>query len=214
MVLEGKLDDFKCGCEKHYEGKKGGVVFCFVKENRLKWGGGGVLCFAKNGLRGSSLLHQGEWVGGWEMVLCFVKENRLGAGKVLCFVNENGLRRWGGGGGRWSSVSSRRMVSVMMDFLPCHWANTTPSVQPWACSTGAPSDHVWNSNTPILHSVAHLLGAGVSCLPISRKKKYTKLTRPLLDSTTFLAHHRCGGEGACISGCSRVNLRDPQDLYF
>lgn len=70
---------------------------------------------------------------------------------------------------------------VMMDCPPCHWANTAPSVQPWACSTGASSDHVWNPNTSTLHSVAHLLGAGISRLPISRKKKSVKLARSTLD---------------------------------
>ena len=54
MVLEGKLDAFKCGCDKHYKEKRGDVVFCFVKENGLKWGGGPQLC-------------QGEQVGGGEV---------------------------------------------------------------------------------------------------------------------------------------------------
>lgn len=79
MVLEGKLGTFKCGCDKHYEGKKGRSGLLLCQGEQAKVGRWGVLCFAKkNGLRGRSLLHQGEWVGGWEMVLCFVKENRLG----------------------------------------------------------------------------------------------------------------------------------------
>lgn len=84
--------------------KRGDVVFCFIKENGLKWGGGPQLCQERTGV-----------------VLCLAKENGLGVGKF---------------------------------------------------------------------------------------------TRPILDSTTFLVHHRCGVEGTCISGCSRVNLRDPQDLCF
>lgn len=78
MVLEGKLGTFKCGCDKHYEGKKGRSGLLLCQGEQAKVGRWGVLCFAKkNGLRGRSLLHQGEWVGGWEMVLCFVKENGL-----------------------------------------------------------------------------------------------------------------------------------------
>lgn len=83
MVLEGKLGTFKCGCDKHYEGKKGRSGLLLCQGEQAKVGRWGVLCFAKkNGLRGSFSASSRRM--GWG----------VGNGPLFC----QGEQAWGGVG--------------------------------------------------------------------------------------------------------------------